>query len=72
MAEATLESLVKRIEALEAALAAGTPAKASPGWRKAVGMFAGNEFMKQVDEEGRRIREAEREDARREAESEAT
>jgi hypothetical protein len=29
-------------------------------------MFEGSEFMRQVDEEGRKIREAEREAARRE------
>jgi hypothetical protein len=72
MAESTLESLERRVESLEAALAAGNPTKTSPDWRKAVGMFAGSEFMKQVDEEGRRINEAEREAARREAESENT
>jgi hypothetical protein len=72
MAELTLESLAKRIEALEAALAAGDPSQTSRGWRKAVGMFAGSEFMKQVDEEGRRVREAERDAARREAEAEGT
>ena len=72
MAEFTLESLAKRVEALEVALAAKDPNGSPKDWRKAVGMFAGSEFMKQVDEEGRRIREAEREAARSEAESEAT
>lgn len=70
MAELTLESLAKRVEALEAALAAGEPSRTAKDWRKAVGMFAGSEFMKLVDEEGRRLREAEREAARREAEAE--
>ncbi len=65
MADLTLESLAKRIEALESALAVGTPSRTSKDWRKAVGMFAGSELMKLVDEEGQRIREAEREAARR-------
>jgi len=69
MTELTLESLAKRIEALEAALAAGTLGRSAREWRKAVGMFAGSEFMKRVDEEGRRIREEEREAARREVDA---
>lgn len=62
MAKPTLESLEKRIAALEAALAASQSTK---DWKKAVGMFTGSEFMKRVDEEGRRIREAERKAARK-------
>lgn len=72
MAELTLESLAKRVEALEAALAENQRNGPAKGWRKAVGMFAGSEFMKRVDEEGQRIREAEREAARCEAESDGT
>lgn len=72
MAELILESLAKRVEALEVALATREPSRTSKDWRKAVGMFAGSEFMKQVDEEGRRIREAEREAARLEAAGEGT
>ncbi len=34
-------------------------------WRSTVGMFTGDEFMKQVFEEALRIREADRERARR-------
>lgn len=59
MNELTLESLAQRVEALERALRLQPP----PGqddWRRVVGMFAGSDFMKQVDEEGRKIREAER------------
>ena len=72
MTEVTLDSLAKRVEAIEIALATGELSRTSKDWRKAVGMFAGSEFMKQVDEEGRRIREAEREAARHEAEGEGT
>jgi hypothetical protein len=35
-----------------------------PDWRKAVGMFAGDEFMKKIFEQGRKIRETERKRAR--------
>jgi hypothetical protein len=62
MAKPTLESLEKRVAALEAALAESQSKK---DWRKAVGMFTGSEFMKRVDEEGRQIREAERKAARK-------
>jgi hypothetical protein len=66
MNELSLESLAKRIEALEHALAARDAAKAPKDWRKVVGIFRDSEFMIQVDEEGRKIREAERAQARQE------
>lgn len=62
MAELTLESLAKRIEALESALRAR--AASSKDWRRVVGMFADSEFMRDVDEECQRMRDAEREAAR--------
>jgi hypothetical protein len=68
MSEITLESLAQRVEALERALAlkpANAPAKKD--WQRVVGMFAGSEFMMQVDEEGRKIREAERELAQKDS-----
>ena len=65
MAELTLESLAKRIEALEIALAAQAPNRSAKNWRKVVGMFHDSEFMRQVDEECQRMRESERESARR-------
>jgi hypothetical protein len=37
-------------------------------WRRTVGMFSGDEVMKQIDEAGRKIREADRERARKAAE----
>jgi len=62
MSEATIESLVKRIEAIEQKLAErDAPRK---DWRRSVGMFDGSEFMKQVDEEVAAMREAERQAAR--------
>jgi hypothetical protein len=65
MAELTLESLAKRIEALEIALAALGTKPAGKDWRKVIGMFGDSEFMREVDEECLRMREAEREAARR-------
>jgi hypothetical protein len=65
MPELTLEALAKRVEDLERRMAemATPPAK---DWRKSVGMFTGSEFQKRVDEEALKIREADREAARRE------
>lgn len=67
MGEITLESLAKRVEALEAALAAKAPRRPAKGWRKVVGMFQDSEFMREVDEECLRLREQEREAARGES-----
>ena len=50
MAELSLESLAKRVEALERALAAQTPNHSPKNWRKVVGMFHDSEFMRAVDE----------------------
>jgi hypothetical protein len=66
MSELTLESLAKRVEALEAALARKEPDRSPKDWRQVVGMFAGSDFMWQVDEEGQKIRDAEREQAQQE------
>jgi hypothetical protein len=65
MNELTLESLAKRIEALENAVATNRSIRAGKDWRKVVGMFGDSEFMREVDEECRRMREVEREAARR-------
>jgi hypothetical protein len=64
MADLTLESLAKRIEALEIAVSGATPVRAAKDWRKVVGMFRESDFMRQVDEECARSREAERDLAR--------
>ena len=66
MSELTLESLAKRVEALESALATNGSNRARKDWRKVVGMFHDSEFMREVDEECQRMRETEREAARRE------
>ena len=66
MNEVTLESLAQRVEALERALDLKPSRAAKNGWRGVVGMFADSDFMRQVDEEGRKIREAERAQAQQE------
>ena len=68
MDKLTLESLAKRVEVLEAALASKGPAPSPKDWRKAVGMFHDSDFMRAVDEECLRMRELEREAVRAEAE----
>ncbi len=66
MNEKTLESLVKRVEALEIALAAKEANHSPKDWRKVVGMFHDSEFMRAVDEECQRSRDLERAQARSE------
>ena len=70
MKDLTLESLAKRVEALENAIAPKGSDPSRKDWRKVVGMFRDSEFMREVDEECSRIREAEREATRREEPSE--
>jgi len=57
-------ALTKRLEALEKQVAELTARVSAlgiqPDWRKAIGMFAGDDYMKRIFEEGRRIREADR------------
>jgi hypothetical protein len=65
MGELTLESLAKRVEALERAAAGTGRAPAPKDWRAVVGMFGDSEFMRAVDEECERLREADRAAARR-------
>ena len=70
MSKLTLKSLSERVAALERALKDRATANGAKDWRSVVGMFAGSEFMKKVDEEGRKIREADRRRARRETSTE--
>jgi len=65
MSELSLESLARRLEEVERRL----NEKAATGikdWRMAAGMFTGRDFSKIVDDEGRKIREADRDEARQE------
>jgi hypothetical protein len=63
MDQPTLESLLRRIEALERAV--GLRPDRPKDWRRVLGMFGDSEFSRQVDAEGQAIRQAEREEARR-------
>ena len=66
MSNTTLES---RVSALEQRVADLMEKVLSPSaakdWRSTIGMFAGNSLMKEIDDEGRKVREADREQARR-------
>lgn len=65
MAQPTLEQRVAALEREVARLAAH-PGNASPpekNWRSTIGMFAGDDTIKEIIEEGRRIREADRQQA---------
>jgi hypothetical protein len=62
----TLESLAQRVEALERALERKHALTTNHAWCAVVGMFAGSDFMPQVDAEGQKIREAERAQAKQE------
>lgn len=67
MPELTLESLAARVAALEKEVAeqkAATPPVRQKDWRRTVGMFAGNDFIQQLDAEVAAMREAERKAAR--------
>jgi hypothetical protein len=62
MASLSLETLEQRVAALEkdmARLLQGTePRPRFKDWRQAIGLFPGDELMKQIDEAGSAIREA--------------
>lgn len=64
MDETTLESLAKRVEALERQLRSQSAPAVKKDWRRVVGIAGDSELMRQIDDEGRHIREAEREAAR--------
>ena len=66
MSRATLEQRVAALEKQVGALLADqAQAGRSKDWRRTRGVFTGDDLMKQVFEEGRRIREAERKRAQR-------
>ena len=61
---ATLEERVAAIEETVARLLSQSDSVvAKKDWRSTVGMFADDSIMKEIDEEGRRIREADRQQA---------
>jgi hypothetical protein len=61
MAKNNLEQRVATLEAEVAELKAVLDRVQRPkDWRRTVGMFGGDEIMKQIDEEARKYREADR------------
>lgn len=64
-----LSTLEERVAALEQQMAALMNHVLAPpiqrDWRSTVGMFTGDTLMQEIDEEGRKIREADREQAQR-------
>ena len=65
MALPTLEERVAVLEQTVAQLVSqSSSAEAKPDWRSTLRMFADDPVMQEIDEEGRRIREADRRQAR--------
>lgn len=65
MAQPTLEERVTALEHTVAQLLSQTKAAATKtDWRSTLGMFADDTVMQEIDEEGRRLREADRQQAR--------
>ena len=61
MAAQTLEERVTALEQQVAQLLSqSTWSPTKPDWRSAIGMFADDPIMREIDEEGHRIREADR------------
>jgi hypothetical protein len=68
MSAKVLKELEERVSALEqqvAELAERRSDSRLTDWRRSAGMFTGDELMKEIFEEGRKIREAERRQAHR-------
>ena len=66
MNEPTLESLAQRVDALERELQIQRATEPKKDWRRVVGIAGDSELMRQIDDEGRQLREAEREEAQAE------
>ena len=63
MSQPSLEECVIALEEAVARLTNYLPGEkppAEPDWRSTIGMFANDPIMKEIDEEGRKIREADR------------
>ncbi len=70
MAQAKWQERMQVLERQVAELKAEVAKLKEPkDWRSTIGMFDGDEVMEQIFEEGRKIREKDREKARRAAES---
>lgn len=65
MPESTVEERLQALEQqMQDVLAKMKPAP-DKNWRSSLGMFDDDPVMREIDEEGRRIREADREQSRR-------
>ncbi len=64
MTQLTLEERVTALEeAVANILSQSAPGAGKKDWRSTLGMFADDPVMQEIDEEGRRIREADRKQA---------
>jgi hypothetical protein len=68
MIQRTLEERVSALEDTVAALVTGV-SRQKQGWKSTVGMFEGDAVIAEIQEEGRKIREAERRKAKQGSES---
>ena len=68
MVQNTLEERVSALEDTVAALVTGVGSQ-KKDWKSTVAMFEGDAVIEEIQEEGRKIREAERWAARQESES---
>jgi hypothetical protein len=66
MSQPTLEERVAALEQTVARLVARQPAPGPNDWRSTIGMFKDDPVMREIDEEARKIREADREQFLRE------
>jgi hypothetical protein len=63
MSEQNLEKRVAALENEVSRLSSRLPADGEPGrddWKLTIGMFANDPIMKEIEEEGRKIRESDR------------
>lgn len=69
MTEPTLEERVAALEKLVVQLMARVPPEPVKDWRSTIGMFANDPVMKEIQEAGQKIREADRERTRKQFEA---
>jgi hypothetical protein len=68
MAQTNVEQRIAVLERTVAELVRSRRSAArGKDWKRTVGMFSGNELMKEIDEAGKKIREEDRKRARRRA-----
>ena len=69
MSQQTLEERVSSLENAVESILSRTNNQRGKDWRSTVGMFEGDSVMAEIQEEGRRIREADRQAAKQEPQS---